>query len=266
MASKTPQEGRKGMAQVATQLASADASALVMPWMRDTPAAYISDSGILARGSYTWCNTKVFGRSRHADHREKIPLIRVYMDLLRPVLPAAKRGTKYVSKSTHSFRRFGATYLIKNKEHTQEPWIRYSICSKIWQCPRTTSSLPTLGWWRWVLRQILRITPLAGGHQAGVHRHQHSTAKPHFWTRWSDPYRRYMLPSTIIGLPRYFFWRGFCCTVVDIINRLPHAMLNNDHPNNTIISEPAALFYLRVVGARAFVHRERYNAKLGKRE
>eukprot|EP00903_Cladosiphon_okamuranus_P005795 g5742.t1 len=65
-------------------------------------------------------------------------------------------------------------------------------------------------------------------------------------------------------LPK-FLWGELMQTAVYLINRSPHAALNNGTPYRALYGREAYLGNLRVIGSRAFVHEETFTKKLESR-
>ena len=187
------------------------------------------------------------------------PFELIYTDLAGPFKPQARDGSRYISKFTDHHTRWKAVYPIASKDKALDTLTYFNQDYVI-----------PLG------QRIERVRCDKGGEyvadyyrnyckETGIQMEFAATNTPQ-QNGVSERDGRTILNMTRCilidtGLPK-FLWGEICETAVFLINRSPHRAIDGNSPYARLFGKEPDLSGLRAIGARAFVHEERYGNKL----
>eukprot|EP00903_Cladosiphon_okamuranus_P012172 g11418.t2 len=173
--------------------------------------------------------------------------------------PQAKDGSRYISKFTDHHTRWKAVYPIASKDKALDTLTYFN----------QDYVIPTGN-------RIQRLRCDKGGEyiadyyrnyckETGIQMEFAATNTPQ-QNGVSERDGRTILDMTRCilidtGLPK-FLWGEICETAVFLINRSPHRAIGGTSPYAKLFGKEPDLSGLRAIGARAFVHKERYGNKL----
>eukprot|EP00752_Nemacystus_decipiens_P006651 g5979.t1 len=222
-------------------------------------------SGVKFQDALQPCKTCKLGKSAQQNHPKTstvtttLPFELVYTDLAGPFKPQAKDGSRYISKFSDHHTRWKAAYPIASKDKALDTLIYF-----IQDYVITTGN------------RIQRLRCDKGGeYMADYYRNYcKETGIQMEFAATNTPQQngvserdgrtilnmvRCILIDT--GLPK-FLWGEICETAVFLINRAPHRAIDGSSPYAKLFGKEPDLSGLRAIGARAFVHKERYGNKL----
>ena len=179
-----------------------------------------------------------------------------------PITPAAKGGYRYACKFTDDYSRMKEIYLLKDKTETAQALYTYNM-----------HVAAALGF------RIERLRCDRGGENTGNEFTSLCTASAITieYAATNTPQQNGVSErdgQTLATMTRCLLkdgrfprslWGELLLTAVYICNRSPHSALGGATPFSKMHGKEADLTGLRVIGARAFVHHERYTKKLDDR-
>lgn len=225
-------------------------------------------NGVEYLGDTSPCSVCTTSKSKQLAHPKTTtrkttrPMQLVYTDNMGPFTPAAKGGYRYACKFTDDFSRMKEAYLLKDKTETARALYSYNIHVaaalgfrlECLRCDRggenTGKEFTTL-----CTASAIKIEYAATNtpQQNGVSERDGQTLATVTRCLMKDG----QFPS--------FLWGELLLTAVYLCNRAPHSGLRGDTPFFKMHGKEADTTRLRVIGARAFVHHERYVKKLDDR-
>ncbi len=222
-------------------------------------------SGVKFQDALKPCKTCKLGKSSQQHHPKTstvettLPFELVYTDLAGSFKPQAKDGSHYISKFTDHHTRWKAVYPIASKDKALDTLTYFN----------QDYVIPTGN-------RIQRLRCDKGGEyiadyyrnyckETGIQMEFAATNTPQ-QNGVSERDGRTILDMTRCilidtGLPK-FLWGEICETAVFLINRSPHRAIGGTSPYAKLFGKEPDLSGLRTIGARAFVHKERYGNKL----
>ncbi|CAM9595151.1 unnamed protein product, partial [Sphacelaria rigidula] len=180
------------------------------------------------------------------------------IDLMRPIMPEALGGFKYVCKISDGYTRWTEIYLEKTKDSTLHAFQSYVQSMVIPGGVRAERLRADKGGdfigneFKSYCRQtgiLLEFPNTNTPQQIGLSERVGSTLAAMV---------RYMLADS--GLPT-FLWGQLMFTAAYLANRSPHSALDMQSPHKMLKGTEPDLKHLRVIGARTFVHIERHTSK-----
>ena len=229
-----------------------------MKTLRDQP-----DSGVSFEGNISPCKTCALGKSAQGKHPKTstvtttTPFELVYTDLAGSFKQNELDGLQYISRFTDHHTRRKAVYPIRSKDKTID-----------------TLSYLTTSYLLGLRMQRLRCDK-GGEYTAGCFRDfcKQTDIEQEF-AATNTPQQKGMYERdgrTIMNMVRCilidtsmpkFLWGEICETVTYITNRSAHRELGGRSPNSQWYNMNTDLSSLRIVGARAFAHKEMHVHKL----
>lgn len=225
-------------------------------------------NGVDFADSMSPCDICAISKSRQLAHPKKTtrkttaPMQLVYTDNMGQISPPAKGGFRYVSKFTDDFSRMKEVYLLKAKSESVRALHAYNMHVaarlgrhiEIVRCDRGGENIGN-EFTTYCTDSGITIEYAATNtpQQNGVSERDGQTLTAITRCLMKDG----AFPSTL--------WGELMLTAVYLSNRSPHAALGGATPYFKMYGKEADLSGLRVIGARAFVHHERYTKKLSDR-
>lgn len=225
-------------------------------------------NGVDFADSMSPCDICAISKSRQLAHPKKTtrkttaPMQLVYTDNMGQITPPAKGGFRYACKFTDAFSRMKEVYLLKAKSESVRALHAYNMHVagplgrriEIVRCDRGGENVGS-EFTTYCTDSGITIEYAATNtpQQNGVSERDGQTLATITRCLMKDGA---FLPT---------LWGELMLTAVYLSNRSPHAALGGATPYFTMYGKEADLSSLRVIGARAFVHHERYTKKLSDR-
>ena len=214
------------------------------------------------------CNICALSKSRQQVHPKKStrtttrPMHLIYTDLMGPFMPPAKRGYRYVSKFTDDYSRVKEVNLLRNTSEAAGSLHQYNMTVavlvglriEIFRCDKGGE---------YIGKEFKTLCV-----NAGINVDYTATNTPQqngVSGRDGQPLAQITrclmkdgnFPSSLRG--------ELIFTTAYLSNRSPHSPLGGATPYFRMHNKETDLSGLRVIGVRAFVHRETYTRKLDDR-
>ncbi|CAM9968021.1 unnamed protein product, partial [Ectocarpus fasciculatus] len=225
-------------------------------------------NGVEFSDSMTPCDICAISKSRQLAHPKKTtrqttaPMQLVYTDNMGKITPLAKGGFGYVSKFTDAYSRMKEIYLLKVKSEAVRALHAYNMQVaaplgrriEIIRCDRGEENIGN-EFTTYCMDSGITVEYAATNtpQQNGVSERDGQTLTTITRCLMKDG----AFPPTL--------WRELMMTAVYLSNRSPHSALGGVTPYFKMYGKEADLSCLRVIGARSFVHHERYTKKLSDR-
>ena len=226
------------------------------------------DTGVDYHGAPSPCSICQIGKHKQCPHPKKStrelsrPGELVVIDNMGPVEPPAKSkggSFPYVCKVTDDFTKMKEVYLLRKKSDTTEAIHTYNI------------QVVAAGGYR-----IETIRCDKGGENTGTEFREYckSAAIKLEYAATNTPQQIGVSErdgQTLSAMTRCllkdgdfppFMWGELMMTAAYLLNRSPHSALGGATPYSKMHQKSPDLSRLRTIGARAFVHHERYRKKL----
>ena len=223
-----------------------------------------NDNDVSIKRRLSPCDVCAIGKSTQQAHSKTAalnieqPFELIYTDRLRSITPTA-RGLRYASKFTDEKIRWKENLLLKSKADASESLLLFAqgvvapLGYRIQPCRAGRGSEYTgEGFWSYFLQTAINLEFAATNElqQVGASDRQGRTLAAKTQCLLVDS-----------GLPKYL-WAELTWAATYLANLTPHSALNIATPYKALVGKEAHLSYLKIIGARTFVHVETHTRKL----